>query len=65
MAIGNVISLLYDSYQLYDHGIIDYFSSFYNWFDFGYIWAGVAFIVISFNISIIVYELSKSGKKAY
>ena len=48
MAIGNVISLLYDSYQLYDHGIIDYFSSFYNWFDFGYIWAGVAFIVISF-----------------
>ena len=48
MAIGNIISLLYDTYQLYDHGIIDYFSSFYNWFDFLYIWSGVAFIVISY-----------------
>jgi CDP-diglyceride synthetase len=48
MSVGNVISLLYDTYQLYDHGIVEYFSSFYNWFDFIYIWSGAAFIVISF-----------------
>lgn len=48
MAIGNTIPLIYDTYQLYDHGPVAYFSSFYNWFDFLFIWSGVAFVILSF-----------------
>ena len=47
MAVGNFVPLIYDSYQLYDNGPFEYFSQFYNWFDFGFIWSGVAFIVLN------------------
>lgn len=51
MAVGTIVPMFYDTYQLYDQGIISYLSSFYNWFDFIFIWSGVAFIILSF-----VYE---------
>jgi len=48
MSVGTFVPMFYDTYQLFDQGIVGYLSSFYNWFDFIFIWSGVAFIILSF-----------------
>lgn len=51
MTFGVVEPLVYETYQLYDQGLIKYFTSFYNWFDFGYNWSGVVFILLNYFYS--------------
>ena len=59
MASGVAEPLAYDTYQLYDQGVRTHFSSFYNWFDFGFIWSGALFILLNYFYS--PFEITCKG----